>query len=152
MRINGAEIGAASAAIKIDGTTYPQDIKSIKWDQSVERGKNYGLGSSLPRRRRVRGKYAASMSFSMFEGASDAEGMRALRKSLGDGWSEKEFEVVLTYDETESGGTVHEVVFEDVMIAKESNSTEVGSTDALMCDVETDVRRIKRDGLYMVTR
>ena len=64
----------------------------------------------------------------------------------------KAFDVVLTYDETESGGTIHEVIFEDVTITKESHSTEQGSTDALMCDVETDVQRIKTDGLYMVTR
>lgn len=152
MRINGVEIGAASALISIDGKQYPQDIKSISWDQGVERGKNYGIGSSLPRKRRGRGKYDCSLKYSMYEGATDTEGMRALRKVLGDGWAEQSFDVVLQYDETTSGGTIHEVVFEDVVITKESNSTENGSTDALMCDVETSCMRIKRDGQYMITR
>ena len=110
MRINGAEIGAASAIIAIDGVNYPQDIKSISWDQGIERGKGYGVGSSLPRKRRVRGKYTPTFKFSMYEGTTDTEGMRALRKALGDGWAEKAFDVVLTYDETESGGTIHEVI------------------------------------------
>jgi hypothetical protein len=151
LRVNGLQIGWASAKLAIDGETF-HGVTSIGYADSLEVAKAYGMGRHHSPRGRSIGKYSTEpLTMTMWK--SSAQELRRLlaEKSGQQGGSSSSYgravvPIVLQYIEPDDATIT--VEFEDCRYVKATASNEEGA-EALKEDVEFDVMRIRRNGLTL---
>ncbi len=147
IRVNGNQLSFGSIDVWLKGEKYT-GFTSIKYGDSRERSKAYGMGRHGAPRGRSRGKYS-----------TDAVGLtgwkssvQALREALaaeapdGKSYGDVEFQIVVSYFEADD--TAITVELEDCVWSKNSASDEEGP-DPLKEEIEIDCMRIRRNGLVL---
>lgn len=147
IRVNGNQLSWGSIICKIDQARVT-GITSIKYGDSRERVKAYGMGRHQAPRGRSRGKYATEPV--VITGWKDTiQELRrelALRSPDGKSYGDVEFQIVVQYVESDETPIIDEI--EGCVWSKNSASNEEGA-DPLKEDVEIDCMKIRRNGLVL---
>jgi len=146
VRVNGNLHSWGSITVKIAEEAY-YGFTAIKYGDSRERVKAYGMGRHHAPRGRSRGKYTVEpVTLTGPKGS-----VQQLRKALadqGDGvsYGDVEFQIVVQYIEPDD--TPITVDIEDCVWIKNTSSEEEGA-DPLSEDIELDCMKIRRNGLVL---
>lgn len=136
-KVNGRVLSYASIEVQVDGEIIT-GIKAITYNEKIERSKARGTG------RRALGRTT---------GDHDCDGtMTMLRedfhekivKGWGNGWSDKAFDIVVTY--SEDGVETHTDRLVGCLIDAANGTNEQG-TDPLMTELTLNIMDIERDGI-----
>jgi len=147
IRVNGNLHSWGSIVCKIGGERF-FGFSAIKYADSRERVKAYGMGRHHAPRGRSRGKYSTEPVMLTGEKGS----IQLLRKALADqasdgkSYGDVEFQIVVQY--VESDDTPITVEIEDCVFTKNTTSDEEGP-DPLKEEIEIDCMRIRRNGLVL---
>jgi hypothetical protein len=144
IRVNGNRHSWGSISAKIDGERY-YGFTAIKFGDSRERVKAYGMGRHHAPLGRSRGKYSTDpVVLTGWKSAVQAlRDALAARSSSTTSYGDVVFQIVVQYvDENDQPCTVD---IEDCVWVKNSTSDEEGP-DPLSDEVEIDTMRIRRNG------
>ncbi len=140
--INGFRYSWSSIEVNIGGVGIVNDsISELSYSETIERTKLKKSGSPL-NNGRTRGTYDAEGSITM---AKDK--FQEMIAKLGDGWGEKEFEISVSYRDTNNPLTND--VLEACLFDGADVSASEGS-DPVMVTLALNVNRLKLNGVYLV--
>lgn len=147
IRVNGNQHSWGSIVVKLaDERVY--GFTSIKYSDSRERVKAYGMGRHHAPRGRSRGKYEVdAVSLTGWKGS--VQSLRERLASLapdGRSYGDVVFQIVVQY--IESDDTPITVELEDCVWVKNTTSNEEGP-DPLSEEIEIDCMRIRRNGMVL---
>lgn len=144
IRVNGNVHSWGSIIVKIDGEKY-YGFTAIKYADSRERAKQYGMGKHHAPRGRSRGKYATE-PVGLTGPKSTIQALRdalAQQSTSGTSYGDIEFDVIVQYVETDDTPITDEI--ERCVFVKNSVSHEEGA-DPLSEEIELDCMLIRRNG------
>lgn len=133
--VNGVRYEWSSAEIKLNGLTF-LGIKEVAYNHKLEPSKVYGVHPQPIGR--TRGVYSAEGSVTMY--LSEAN---QLIESLGDGYMEQNFDMVVTYAEIDQDSITDEII--GCRIKSDDSSLSQGA-DALVKKFDLDVMFLIRNG------
>ena len=144
VRINGNQHSWGSIVVKIDGDRY-YGFTAIKYADSRERVKAYGMGRHHAPRGRSRGKYQVE-PVGLTGWKSSIQALRealASKSANGESYGDVVFQIVVQYIEEDD--TSITVELEDCVFVKNTSNDEEGP-DPLSEEIEIDCMRIRRNG------
>jgi hypothetical protein len=146
-RINGNQHSWGSISIKFGGERFTGVI-AIKYADSRERVKAYGMGRHQAPRGRSRGKYTTEpVGLTLWKGS--AQELRAKLAAVapdGRSYGDVEFEIVVQYVEVDDTSVI--VQIERCVLTKNATDDEE-SADPLKDELEADCMLIRRNGLTL---
>lgn len=147
IRVNDNQLSWGSITCKIDGDTF-YGFTSVSYNDKRERTKAYGMGRHQAPRGRSRGKYTVEPVKLVGAKSSVAELRQALAARAKDGrsYGDVEFQIVLTYFETDEVPIT--VVIERCVWVSSSSTDEEGA-ETLKEEIEIDAMGISRNGLVL---
>jgi hypothetical protein len=147
IRVNGNQHSWGSIVCKVGGERF-HGFTAIKFADSRERVKAYGMGRHHAPRGRSRGKYAVEpVALTGWKSS-----LQALREALAAQAADKAsygnvvFQIVVQY--VEPGEKPITVELEDCVWSKNTSADEEGP-DPLKEEIEIDCMRIRRNGLVL---
>lgn len=144
IRVNGNQHSWGSIVVKIDGDRY-YGFTAIKYSDSRERVKAYGMGKHHAPRGRSKGKYAVE-PVGLTGWKSSIQALRealAAKSSDGNSYGDVEFQIVVQYVETGENPITVEL---DRCVFTKNTSNEEEGPDPLSEEVELDCMKIRRNG------
>lgn len=144
IRVNGNIHSWGSIVVKLDGEKF-YGFTAIKYGDSRERAKAYGMGKHHAPRARTRGKYSTE-PVGLTGPKSTVQALRdalAAKSQGGTSYGDVEFDVVVQFIETDD--TPLTVEIEQCVWTKNTEGHEEG-TDPLSDEIELDCMRIRRNG------
>lgn len=144
IRVNGNLLSWGSIAAKVDGERY-HGFTAIKFGDSRERVKAYGMGKHHAPRGRSRGKYTTEPVGLTGPKSTIQELRDALAAKSRDGksYGDVEFDIVVSF--IEANETPITVEIEGCVWTKNTEGHEE-SADPLSDEIELDCMRIRRNG------
>lgn len=137
IKVNGYKYSFASVKLKANGQNIT-GLKSIDYSNAIERGKVRGTGIQESGRTRGQASSEAKIGF------ADLESYLAFITSLGDGYMEAWFDIVVSYAETGSPLITDTIVGCQI---KKPPRTAAQGTEALAVDCELDCSYVMENGL-----
>jgi hypothetical protein len=116
-KINGKAYSHSSIEVQLNGKSYPF-VKEVSYSDDLEPGEVRGTSAQLLSR--TRGEYKAEASITLYKGAA-----QELLDDLGDGFMEKEFDMVVTRKEDDMSTIIDTVV--KCRIKKHESGSSTGS-------------------------
>lgn len=135
-KVNGRVLSYASIEVQIDGEIVT-GIKAISYSDKMERAKARGAGRQPLGR--TSGDYDAEGSMTLLR-----EDFHALIDRFGNGWMDKAFDVIVTYDEEGVATRTDRLV--GCLIEAADGSNEQG-TDPLETELPLNILYIERNGI-----
>lgn len=144
IRVNGNQLSWGSIVARLDGDRY-FGFTAIKFADSRERAKAYGMSRSHAPRGRSRGKYSTEpVGLTGWTGSVQAlRDALAAKSADGLSYGDVEFEVVVQYIEADE--TPITVEIERCVWTKNTTNNEEGP-DPLSEEIELDCMLIRRNG------
>lgn len=137
IKINGYKYSFASVKLKANGQAIT-GLKSIDYSNSIERGRVRGVG--IQENGRTRGQATSTAKI----GFADLESYMAFITSLGNGYMEAWFDIVVSYADDGAPLITDTVVGCQI---KTPPRTAAQGTDALAVDCELDCSYVLENGL-----
>lgn len=136
LRINGYEYSFASVKLDANGQKVT-GLKGVDYANSVERGQVRGVGIQVLAHTRGQASAEATLTFSTLSA------YEAFKQSLGDGYMETVFDIVVSYAEEGQPLITDKIV--GCRLKKPSRSAQQG-TEALEVSCELDINYVNENG------